>query len=125
MLEGVLFASAMHRMAQADREGTSGRLASRIATDVRSQNEFIRCDIEKLFMVTEALWTILKEQHGYSDEDLVTRIQEIDLRDGKLDGQVAKAAERPSCPHCGRKLMGRRPVCLYCGTEVALDPFER
>jgi hypothetical protein len=70
-------------------------------------------------------WTLLQEQHGYTDEQLIQRIQEIDLQDGKLDGKVAKEQVRPDCPQCGRKLMGRRPVCLYCGAEVALDPFKR
>jgi len=34
----------------------------------------------------------------------------------------------PDCPKCSRKLMGKRPVCLYCGAEVArvdLQPFSR
>ncbi len=125
MLDGILFASAVNRMVERDRAESSGERASRVATDVRTQNEFMKSDVEKLFMLTEALWTILKEQHGYSDDDLVERIQEIDMRDGKLDGKVAKEKIRPDCPQCGRKLMGKRPVCLYCGAEVALDPFKR
>jgi hypothetical protein len=103
-----------------------GESVSRAATDGRAQNEFIQCDVEKLFMITEALWTILKEKHGCTDAELVQRVQEIDLRDGKLDGKVAKV--NPDCPKCSRKLMGKRPVCLYCGAEVArvdLQPFSR
>lgn len=125
MLDGVLFASAVHRMVERDRAELSGERASRVAADVRTQNEFMKCDVEKLFMLTEALWTILKEEHGYTDDDLLQRIQEIDMRDGKLDGKVAQEKIRPDCPQCGRKLMGRRPVCLYCGAEVTLDPFKR
>ncbi|MCX6861206.1 MAG: hypothetical protein NTX70_13455 [Verrucomicrobia bacterium] len=124
MIEDVLFASAVHLM---DRQNPDdGESVSRAATDVRTQNEFIQCDVEKLFMLTEALWTILKEKHGCTDAELVQRVQEIDLRDGKLDGKVAKV--NPDCPKCSRKLMGKRPVCLYCGAEVArvdLQPFSR
>ena len=124
MIEDVLFASAVHLM---DRQNPDdGESVSRAATDGRAQNEFIQCDVEKLFMITEALWTILKEKHGCTDAELVQRVQEIDLRDGKLDGKVAKV--KPDCPKCGRKLMGKRPVCLYCGAEVArvdLQPFSR
>jgi uncharacterized OB-fold protein len=47
------------------------------------------------------------------------------MQDGKLDGKVAKEKIRPGCPQCGRTLIGRRPVCLYCGAQVALDPFKR
>lgn len=124
MIEDVLFSSAVHLLDTQNRDG--GESVSRAATDVRAQNEFIQCDVEKLFMLTEALWTILKEKHGCTDAELVQRVQEIDLRDGKLDGKVAKV--NPDCPKCGRKLMGKRPVCLYCGAEVArvdLQPFSR
>ena len=124
MIEDVLFSSAVHLLDTQNRDG--GESVSRAATDVRTQNEFIQCDVEKLFMLTEALWTILKEKHGCTDAELVQRVQEIDLRDGKLDGKVAKV--NPDCPKCGRKLMGKRPVCLYCGAEVArvdLPPFSR
>jgi hypothetical protein len=124
MIEDVLFASAVHLM---DRQNPDdGESVARAATDVRTQNEFIQCDVEKLFMLTEALWTILKEKHGCTDAELVQRVQEIDMRDGKLDGKVAKV--KPDCPKCSRKLMGKRPVCLYCGAEVArvdLQPFSR
>ena len=124
MIEDVLFASAVHLM---DRQNPDdGESVSRAATDVRTQNEFIQCDVEKLFMLTEALWTILKEKHGCTDAELVQRVQEIDMRDGKLDGKVTKV--KPDCPKCSRKLMGKRPVCLYCGAEVArvdLQPFSR
>ena len=124
MIEDVLFSSAVHLLDTQNRDG--GESVSRAATDVRTQNEFIQCDVEKLFMLTEALWTILKEKHGCTDAELVQRVQEIDLRDGKLDGKVAKV--NPDCPKCGRKLIGKRPVCLYCGAEVArvdLQPFSR
>ena len=124
MIGDVLFASAAHCMETQGRDDSAS--ASRTATDVRTQNEFIQCDVEKLFMLTEALWTILKEKHGCTDEELVRRVQEIDLRDGKLDGKVATV--QPDCPQCGRKLMGKRPLCLYCGAEVNrvdLQPFSR
>ena len=124
MIEDVLFSSAVHLLDTQNRDG--GESVSRAATDVRAQNEIIQCDVEKLFMLTEALWTILKEKHGCTDAELVQRVQEIDLRDGKLDGKVAKV--NPDCPKCSRKLMGKRPVCLYCGAEVArvdLQPFSR
>jgi len=124
MMTGLFVAGAAHQMARANQAQSAGERASRTATEVRTQNEAITCDVEKLFMITEALWAILKEQHGYTDENLGQMIQDIDLRDGKLDGKVAKQ-QNPSCPQCGRTLMGKHSVCLYCGTAVARDPFER
>ena len=86
--------------------------------------DIMQVDIERLLMVTEVLWGMVKEQHGYSDDDLINRIAEIDMRDGQLDGRVAPTAPL-ECPNCHRTLMKKRPVCLYCGTAVALDPFDR
>ena len=98
--------------------------ASHDANKARSETEELKYDVEKLLMITEALWLLLKEQHGYSDEDLIRRVQEIDLRDGKLDGKVAKQ-QKPACSQCDRTLIGSRPVCLYCGAAVERGPFER
>ena len=124
MIEDLIFASAIHSKVR--RGNDAAENASRTAADARRQAELLQCDVEKLFMLTEALWTILKEKHGCTDEELVRRVQEIDLRDGKLDGKVATV--QPDCPQCGRKLMGKRPLCLYCGAEVNrvdLQPFSR
>ncbi len=126
MIEDLFFASAIHTLAR--RTSDAGENAARTAADVRRQGELLQCDVEKLFMLTEALWTILKEKHGYTDEELMGRVNEIDLRDGKLDGKVTTEKVQPDCTHCGRKIIGKRPVCLYCGAEVArvdLPPFSR
>jgi len=101
--------------------------ASRAAEEVSAAREevaLLKADIEKLLMISEALWTLLKENHGHTDEELTRRIEAIDLRDGKLDGKVAKGPPR-RCPTCNRTLLGRRPVCLYCGQRIALGAFER
>ena len=94
------------------------------ARNVRTDLEFVRCDIERLLMITEALWGILKEKHGYTDDELMRRITEIDRRDGKVDGRVAQSPPA-SCPRCNRTLERKRPFCLYCGQAIAWDPFER
>lgn len=100
--------------------GTSTAEADRLRRDL----DALRSDIERLFMIAEALWGMLAEQYGYTEEDLVRRIHEIDLRDGRLDGRVAPA--QPSkCPHCGRILEKTRPYCIYCGKPVLQDPFAR
>ena len=94
------------------------------AREARTEVETLRFDIERLLMITEALWNFIKEEHGYSDDELIARITQIDMRDGKLDGRVKKSGVE-KCPKCGRVLMKNRPVCLYCGTPVAVDPFHR
>ena len=59
------------------------------AIGVEGKLDAVTFDIERLLMITEALWMLLKKEHGYTDDVLLQRIREIDLRDGELDGRVA------------------------------------
>lgn len=94
------------------------------AQRVRTELELLRLDVERLLMITEALWEFIKKEHGYADEQLQDVIAQIDLRDGKLDGRVASAPPQ-KCPACGRALARKRPFCIYCGSAVQLDLFAR
>ena len=97
--------------------------ADRKAEGVERSAEILQAEVERLFMITEALWTILKEHHGYSDGDLEQLVTQIDLRDGKLDGKVA-ASPHP-CAACGKPVSRRRPLCIYCGAETPPALFDR
>ena len=81
-------------------------------------------EVERLLLITEALWRILKEKHGFDENELVKQITLIDLEDGKLDGRKPAAPPTP-CPKCKRTLGKNRPRCLFCGEPIAADPFQR
>ena len=99
----------------------AGSAARQAGSDVR----LLKAEVERLYMITEALWTVLRRQHGLEDEDLVELVRAIDLEDGHLDGRKAPQGAPPPCPSCDRILQRRRPFCIYCGAEVPVDPFER
>ena len=104
---------------------TAGNAAAS-AQQAKTELGYLKSDIERLLMINEALWIFLKEEHGYSDEDLIKKIAEIDMRDGKLDGRVKPVSKEKSvCKNCGRPVGKRRPTCLYCGAALVRDPFER
>lgn len=92
------------------------------AHEVGQETERLRHDVDRLLMITEALWTLLKKQNGYKDEDLDALVQEIDLRDGQLDGKAPRAAASP-CPQCGRVNSNRYPRCIYCGAALPVQLF--
>ena len=94
------------------------------AREAKTEVEQLRADVERLTLLTEALWRMAKERWECADDDLVKRIHEIDLEDGKLDGRKATTPPRP-CPHCQRTLVKHRALCLYCGKPVEFLPFER
>ena len=58
--------------------------------------------IERLNLLNQALWEILSERIGISREELERKIEEVDMRDGRLDGRMRHHALR--CPTCQRDL---------------------
>jgi hypothetical protein len=94
------------------------------AREAKTEVDELRFDLERLMLVTEALWRIVREKVQCTDEELVQRIQDIDLEDGKLDGRKSPTPAR-DCPHCQRKLLKHQPRCFYCGKPVQFLPFER
>lgn len=94
------------------------------AREAKTDVELLKHDISRVLLITEALWTFLKQQHGYTDNDLKNLIQQIDMRDGKADAQTAKEAPL-QCPSCGRVNSAKRTYCIYCGTALSSNPFAR
>jgi hypothetical protein len=94
------------------------------AREAKTETELLRHDIDRLLMITEALWTFLKQAHGYSDEQLANAVKEIDLRDGRLDGRAQPPAPSP-CPHCGKINSARRSrwLCLQIEQLPPPAPF--
>jgi hypothetical protein len=94
------------------------------ANETSIQAEALAMDVEKLYMITEALWSIIKFQSKLTDDHLSDLIAEIDMRSGRLDGR-RKREERPDCQQCGKKMISKSTTCLYCGTVAKLDPFKK
>ncbi|MCP5474399.1 MAG: zinc ribbon domain-containing protein [Rhodanobacteraceae bacterium] len=90
-------------------------------SDLRRANselEQLRIDLDRLSLVCRAMYSLLQESAGLSDQDLLRRVDEIDAQDGSLNGRV-RAAVRP-CPGCGRACSPKQRFCLYCQ-----HPLER
>ncbi len=101
----------------------AGAEAAGRATQASNQVMHLRREVDRLLMITEALWEIVRDREGLTDDQLIAKIDEIDMRDGAIDGQRAKEAPT-DCGECGRTLARRQPVCIYCGTDAEnRDPF--
>jgi hypothetical protein len=81
------------------------------------------CDrVDRLVLIVIALFTLMKEKYGVTDEELLQKIQEVDLLDGRPDGKVHGITAK--CPQCGRFMSARHGRCLYCGFNPAtVNPF--
>ena len=74
--------------------------------------------IDSLALTCQAMWELIRERTSLTDEDIESRMQAIDLRDGKADGKMNTPVFE--CGDCGRNVSRRHCRCMYCGAE-----FER
>lgn len=78
--------------------------------------------VDALELACAGLWRLLREHHGYTDEQLVDWIEHVDAEDGKSDGRRTVRAD--PCPQCNRPALARaKGKCLWCGAEVKRTPL--
>jgi hypothetical protein len=99
------------------REAASNADSARSSIErTRDESVETRRLIEGLRLTCQALWEIVRSQHGLTDDVILKKIEEIDLRDGKLDGKMTASVP---CPECNHEVRANRRNCLYCGTPIA------
>ena len=96
-------------------ESESQSVARRLA-DLESR-------LDSLTLACMAMWRMLQDRHGISDEEFAAKVREIDMSDGRLDGRAAP--EPKSCSRCGQALAPRQVKCQHCRAEnFQSKPFE-
>jgi hypothetical protein len=70
-------------------------------------------ETDMLKLVNQAMFEIMVERFGVSEEDILRKIEEIDLRDGVKDGKLGNSSLY--CKKCRRGYNVRLNKCLYCG----------
>ena len=100
--------------------------ANRAASDAR-ESRFTSNDhqarLDTMALTIMGMWSLMQDRMGVTEAELVERMQQLDLQDGKLDGKVAPTMSS-QCRGCRRRMSTRHKRCVYCGGE-ALDtrPF--
>jgi hypothetical protein len=98
--------------------------AESAAREAQTNVEIFQHDIDRLLLVTEALWTLMKQQNGYTDDVLVGLIQQIEKEKAAANANATKDPPAP-CPFCGRLNTATRSFCMYCGKALPAKPFAR
>ena len=82
----------------------------------RNRDEIDQLDarIDRLMLVTEAVWQLLAEKAGLNENDLADRVHELDKLDGVEDGRRQPLASDCSC---GAKVNPKVGMCQFCGAE--------
>lgn len=78
--------------------------------------------IDRLSLACQALWEVLEEKGLVSRSEFIAKIEEVDLRDGRLDG---KNSSPTVCPSCSKKNSSARLNCIYCGSKLAENPMKK
>ncbi len=89
------------------------REARNQARDARADVAELGARVDRLSLITMALWSLVRDQLGLTEEQLAQRVQDLDLSDGKLDGKINPQATK--CPKCGKMVSPRHARCWYCG----------
>ncbi|MFN9718513.1 MAG: hypothetical protein ACK58L_07460 [Planctomycetota bacterium] len=113
------------RIAQSNRLAAEADFTARTAqADLQEQQQNVRTlerHCEKLTLAVMAMAEILRDRLGIQQHEIDSRMAEIDLRDGHLDGRLRTPAA--ACPSCRRPNKGNRKSCLYCGAEMTSNSF--
>ena len=115
----------LHQEHRINEVQNGANLAARKATDFQERVRFIEERMDRMLLTNMALWSLLRDTMGLTDQDLAARVQQIDLQDGVADGKVTRSAPT-TCPRCQRTFSPRHRRCLYCGHETSPPtPFDR
>jgi hypothetical protein len=119
MIAGFVFG---HR--KASRAANLATVAGHMDTGAANNLEDLGSRVDRLVLIIEALWSLLKEQ-GMTDAQLAARIEELDAADGTADGH--RHPPPVVCGKCGSKVSAGLPKCQICGTDTGATPtvFQR
>ena len=101
-----------------DLSNTAERSARKIE-DLDTRKDQTQEQLDRLKLGCQAMWELLREHHGITDDELRAKIMEIDARDGKVDGKIGP--EVLDCPGCGRKVNTGKGRCAFCGEAIPGD----
>lgn len=89
---------------------------------VRSLQDFemrLGENFDRLTLICRAMWELMRERNNLTEEDLLKKVNEIDLLDGILDRKLRNPPR--NCSKCGRTISKRHMRCIYCGAESLMD----
>lgn len=95
--------------------GSGGGAGSANVSGLTSRIRDLEDQMGRLQLLNQALWEVLSEKAGISEEEFLARVKDIDLRDGQEDGKMSHKALK--CPRCQRVSSSKHWRCLYCNTK--------
>lgn len=106
-----------HQYVRTAQASSSANHAIAQSEQARSEVQRLQMEVDRLTLVCRAMWSLLQDTSGLTEDDLMRRVEEVDLLDGKRDGRVQPGIV--TCGQCGRNNKPQRRSCMYCGSPLA------
>jgi hypothetical protein len=74
--------------------------------------------IDQLAMVVRGMWALL-EEGGVTTEQLLAKLEELDMQDGVADGKVTLGPV--DCPSCDSRVAPGLTRCQFCGADIDIS----
>ena len=121
MLDGAW--SGMQELSEHYENATASARADMQGRKSNASLQQLEVRMDKLVLVCRSLWELVRDNTSLTEDDLMNKVLELDLRDGVADGKMQQGVQK--CVHCGRTLSPRHARCLYCGREdVTHEAFD-
>lgn len=84
----------------------------RVANDLTAMQRHL----DRLSLACQAMWELVRENTNLTEQDIESKILEIDGRSGQIDGKIN--TQRLNCSSCGSPTNSKRPTCVMCGAPI-------
>ena len=93
------------------------RIQSAPPTDGLARDAVVRLEekLDRLGLITRAMFELMQETDGLTEERLTAKVVEIDVRDGEQDGRMTPRPKK--CPKCEAMMSPKFARCLFCGFQ--------
>lgn len=118
---GGIWYGGMSSMAASGASSAQSSRAESMAIQSKAQAKAVEHQVQRLSLLNQALWEILRDRLQMTDADLERVAQEIDMRDGRADGKISGTPVK--CPNCGRVSNSKHYRCMYCSLEFEKPLF--
>jgi len=122
MLGAVAYSAVRGVVPQPDTaQPTSDPRAESKADALNRKIRLLEANLARTLLLCETMWEFISREHSLNENDLHKMINEVDMRDGVLDGKNQRKASE--CPGCGRMVSARHPACMYCSQVMDTSAF--
>lgn len=112
----------LHRQHLRNSTSTARHLTNELILGLtKTSREFGDVDdrLDRLVLLCEAMWELMKEETELTDDDLAAKFIELDESDGRQNYRRQRVAQE--CGSCDAKVPPTRVRCQFCGEPAALS----